>query len=121
MRRTDGTTSKVSRSGLTPARALAALELVLAEERRGILDPEDSVPTLGDLIAWVVEGIEQGRDPKVKSPNSVLKYVSIARLWAGHPAPDLDESCDERRSHIKETVQHEARVRGISLDRPSAP
>lgn len=117
MGRPDGTTTKVSRSGLTPAGALAALELVLAEERRGILDPEDSVPTLGDLIAWVVERIEQGRDPKVKSPNSVLKYVSIARLWAGHPAPDLDESSVERRSHIKETVQHESRVRGIRIDR----
>ncbi|MFI8777255.1 tyrosine-type recombinase/integrase [Brachybacterium paraconglomeratum] len=117
MGRPDGTTTKVSRSGLTPTGALAALELVLAEQRRGILDPEDSIPTLGDLIAWVVERIEQGRDPKVKSPNSILKYTSIARLWGGHPAPEFDESTMERRSHLKETVQHESRVHGIRIDR----
>lgn len=117
MGRADGTTTKISRSGMTPTGAAAALELVLAEQRRGILDPEDSVPTLGDLIAWVVERIEQGRDPKVKSPNSVLKYASIARLWGGHPAAEHDESTAERRSHIKETVQHESRVHGIRIDR----
>ena len=53
----------------------------------------------------------------MKSPNSVLKYVSIARLWGGHPAAEHDESTAERRSHIKETVQHESRVHGIRIDR----
>src|SRR5699024_6835366 len=117
MGRPDGTTTKGSRSGLTPAGALAAMELVRAEDRRGILEPADSVPSLGSRVAWVGERIEPGRDPQVKSPSSVLQYASSARLWAGHPAPDLDESSVERRSHIKETVQHESRVRGIRIDR----
>lgn len=117
MGRTDGTTTSLSRSGLTPAAALNALELVIADERRGMLDPETSIPTLGDLIAWVVRRIEEGRDPKVKSPNSIIKYVSIARLWAGHPTPDLDDDLAQRRSHIQKGGQHESRVHGIRIDR----
>lgn len=117
MGRADGTTTTVSRSGLTPGGAQEALELVISEERRGILDPEDTVPTLGDLIAWAVQRIEKGRDPKVTSPNSILKYVSVARLWAGHPASQFDEDLARRRSHIKDVAQHESRVHGIRIDR----
>lgn len=47
MGRPSGMMTTISRSVLIPAGALAALELVVAEERRGILEPEDSVPTLG--------------------------------------------------------------------------
>lgn len=117
MGRSDGTTTTISRRGVTPAAALDALELVVAEERRGILDPETSVPTLGDLIAWAVDRIETGRDPKVKSPNSITKYVSVARLWAGHPTPKLDDDSARRRSHIKKEIPHESRVHGIRIDR----
>src|SRR5690625_7198940 len=61
MGRPDGTTTKVSRSGLPPAGALAALELLLAAGRRGVLDAEDSVPALGGVSPWAGGGIAQGR------------------------------------------------------------
>src|SRR5699024_11638128 len=50
MGRPDGTTTKVSRSGLTPAGALASQELVLAVVRQGVHDTMTSLPIQCGLI-----------------------------------------------------------------------
>lgn len=105
MGRTDGTTMTLSRTGATPTEARVALERVIAHTRREMLDPTPVVPTLGDLLAWVVERIESGRDDGVGSPRSVRRYIDVARRWGGHPAPD-----DGRDRTV-----HASRVHGIRI------
>ena len=105
MGRTDGRTMTLSRTGATPTEARVALERVVEHTRREMLDPTPVVPTLGDLLAWVVERIESGRDDGVGSPRSVRRYIDVARRWGGHPAPD-----DGRDRTV-----HASRVHGIRI------
>ena len=115
LRLEDGTMTQLSRSAQTPSLAQSALERVVDHERRSF-DADDAVPTLGDLIAWAVERIESGRDPQVKSPNSVSKYLGVARLWAGRPSPADDADSTGARSHIRRAKPQESRVHGIPID-----
>lgn len=115
LRLKDGTMTQLSRSAQTPSLAQSALERVVDHERRSF-DADDAVPTLGDLIAWAVERIESGRDPQVKSPNSVSKYLGVARLWTGHPSPADDADSTGARSHIRRAKPQESRVHGIPID-----
>lgn len=105
MGRTDGTTMTLSRTGATPTEARVDLERVIEHMRREMLDPTPVVPTHGDLLAWVVERIESGRDDGVGSPRSVCCYIDVARHWSGHPAPD-----DGRDRTV-----HASRVHGIRI------
>ena len=94
----DGSTMTVSRSGATPAIALAALDLVIVQERQRILAPETAVPTFGELIGWAVDRIKAGRDPNVKSTNSQRTYVGVATRWAEHPVPEADSTASGPRA-----------------------
>lgn len=113
----DGSTMTVSRSGATPAIALAALELVISQERQRILAPETSVPTFGELVEWAVDRIDAGRDPNVKSTNSRRTYVGVATRWAGHPVPEADHAVSGPRAHIKRSEPHESAIYSVRIDR----
>ncbi|GAA1491570.1 site-specific integrase [Brachybacterium sacelli] len=112
----DGTTTKLSRSATTPAAALAALELVIAAERRRTSGPEASVPTLGELVDWAVVRIDEGRDPSIKSSNSQRTYLGIAYRWAGY-SPSAAGDDEGRRSHIRRTREYTSPIYGVAIDR----
>ncbi|MCG7308006.1 tyrosine recombinase XerC [Brachybacterium sp. ACRRE] len=108
--------TQLSRSAQTPAMAQAELEQVIEAERRSIAGDDVSVPTLGGLVEWAVQRIEDGRDTSVRSSNSRRTYLGVAGRWAGYKPGHATEDTG-RTSRLKRSREYSTALYGLPIDR----